>query len=141
MSSLLHISEGASLALHGLAVVAKKSPDLVTTKELATALDASEAHLAKVFQKLHRAGIVGSVRGPAGGFSLARPAEEVSFMDIYRVIDGDVSPVACPLGKSKCIFRACIFQEKVSGIMRELHASLEGIRLSEFIQPSVEKAG
>ena len=68
MKSLLSMSEGASLALHGLALVAKKSPERVNTRELAVALSASEAHLAKVFQKLQRAGIVS--------------------LDQYKVLDG-----------------------------------------------------
>ena len=133
MKSLLSMSEGASLALHGLALVAKKSPERVNTRELAVALSASEAHLAKVFQKLQRAGIVDSSRGPAGGFSLARAAGEISFMDIYRVIDGDVQPAACPLGKTKCLFRECIFRGRIGAILNELHEKLNGIHLSDFI--------
>lgn len=133
MKSLLSMSEGASLALHGLALVAKKSPERVNARELAATLGASEAHLAKVFQKLQHAGLVESVRGPAGGFSLARAAGEISFMDIYRVIDGEVQSTVCPLGKSKCLFRECIFHGRISGILAELHEKLNGIRLSDFI--------
>lgn len=133
MNSLLNLSEGASLALHGLAVVSRRSPERATVKQLADALDASEAHLAKVFQKLHKAGVVDSVRGPAGGFSLSEAGREINFLEIYRIIDGDVSPAVCPLGKSKCLFSKCIFTGKVGEILQELYRSLEAIKLSDFV--------
>ncbi|HOG64581.1 MAG TPA: Rrf2 family transcriptional regulator [Spirochaetota bacterium] len=133
MKSLLSLSEGASLALHGLVLVAKRHPERVSARELALALDASEAHLAKVFQKLHRAGIVDSLRGPAGGFSLARPAGGVSLIEIYQIIDGTVHPGACPLGKTKCLFRECIFTGGINGILAELHDKLASITLADVI--------
>lgn len=133
MNSLLNLSEGASLALHGLAMVARRSPQRTTVKQLAVALDASEAHLAKVFQKLHKAGVVDSFRGPSGGFVLSEADRESNFLEIYRIIDGEVAPAVCPLGKSKCLFSKCIFTGKVGELMQELYRSLEAIKLSDFV--------
>lgn len=138
MNSLLNLSEGASLALHGLAMVARRSPERTTVKQLATALEASEAHMAKVFQKLHKAGVVNSVRGPAGGFSLTESARDINFLEIYRIIDGEISPKVCPIGKSKCLFSKCIFTSKMGETMKKLYQNLESIKLSDFI---VQEAG
>lgn len=132
MKSLLNLSEGASLALHGLVLVAKKLPGRISAKELALALDASEAHLAKVFQKLQRAGIVDSVRGPTGGFSLARPASGISLIDIYQVLDGTLQATACPLGKKTCPFRECIFRGGIKGLLSELYDKLGRITLADL---------
>lgn len=46
--------------------------------------------LEQIFQDLKRAGLVGSKRGPQGGYSLLKPAEEVSVGDVLRVTDGPV---------------------------------------------------
>ena len=51
MSSLLNVSESAFLALHGMVVLAKVAPAKVRVKVIAFELKASEAHLAKVFQR------------------------------------------------------------------------------------------
>jgi Rrf2 family protein len=47
--------------------------------------------LEQIFQDLKRAGIVGSKRGPQGGYVLARPAEQISVGEVVQVIEGPVS--------------------------------------------------
>src|SRR5690606_20958358 len=42
---------------------------------------------------LRRGGIVNSQRGPEGGYSLARPADQISLADIIRIIDGPLANV------------------------------------------------
>ena len=51
----------------------------------------SPQFLEQVFASLRRAGIVRSVKGPQGGYYLARPASQITVSDIIRAIDGDYS--------------------------------------------------
>lgn len=51
-------------------------------------------YLLKILQQLVRAGVLRSKRGPRGGFFLARPAEEISLVEIIEAIDG---PIVSPL--------------------------------------------
>lgn len=134
MSSLVNISEGSSLALHGMAIVAIKSPERVNVKSLARVLDASEAHLAKIFQRLTKAGFVSSVRGPAGGFVLAKEASEISLLDIYEAIEGTVNLHYCPLGKDKCQFTHCIFGKKLNDASEKIYSDLKSINLASFMK-------
>jgi Rrf2 family protein len=134
MSSLVNISEGSSLALHGIAIVAIKSPERVNVKLLAKTLEASEAHLAKVFQRLAKAGFVKSVRGPAGGFVLAKAAKEITLLDIYEAIEGRVNLQYCPLGKDRCQFTHCIFGDKLNKISEQIYSDLKEIKLSSFMK-------
>jgi len=46
--------------------------------------------LEQIFQDLKRAGLVGSKRGPRGGYHLARPASEISVGDVLRALEGPV---------------------------------------------------
>lgn len=130
--SLINISEGAYLAMHGLAMVAKRRPERLTVKTLAEELHASQAHLAKVFQKLSKANIVKSERGPTGGFVLNVSPEEISFLNIYEIIEGPVLQEACPLGKAKCSFSKCIYGEDFKRISSDIHQTYDRIKLSNF---------
>src|SRR4051812_41828323 len=52
-------------------------------------------YLAKHLQALTRAGLLESVPGPRGGYRLARPAGEITMLDVVQAIDGQVSPFTC----------------------------------------------
>ena len=134
MSHFMNISEGASLALHGLAIVAKQSPQKVNIKYLAAELDASEAHLAKIFQRLSKSGLVRSFRGPAGGFVLSKPAEEISLLDIYEIVESKIVMNDCPLDKAVCTFETCIFGDALKNISNNVYQTFKNIKLSSFIK-------
>ena len=132
--NLVNVSEGASLAMHSLALIASAEHERMTVKQIAQQLHASQAHLAKVFQKLSRAGIVDSVRGPSGGVMLSRNPENVSLLDIYEIIDGKVSMGKCPLNKTYCSFENCIFSDDLNRIASDTYNTLKKITLSDFYQ-------
>lgn len=132
MSNLINISEAASLALHSLVLIARNQPLRMNVKILAEELNVSQAHLAKVFQKLSKNGLVKSVRGPAGGFELNKPAEEISFLEIFEVIEGKVNLTDCPLGKTHCSFQTCIFSGELKRIYVDIYETFKKMKLSEF---------
>ena len=132
--SLTNVSEGASLALHSLALIAQKQPERMTVKVLAEELNASQAHLAKVFQKLSKSGLVKSLRGPSGGFVLNRDPEDISFLDIYEIIEGKVELGGCPLGKTSCTFKTCIFSNELNRISADIYETFKRLRLSAYIK-------
>lgn len=59
----------------------------VSLNEIAEAEDISLAYLEQLFVKLRRAGIVDSVRGPGGGYRLAREAGEIRIAEILAAVD------------------------------------------------------
>ncbi|MDP8204407.1 MAG: Rrf2 family transcriptional regulator [Candidatus Tenebribacter mawsonii] len=132
MSNLINISEAASLALHGLVFIAKNQPSRINVKVLAEELNASQTHLAKVFQKLGKANLVRSLRGPAGGFELNKPAEDITFLEIYEIIDGEIILGDCPLGKNHCVFKSCIFDNELNRISQDIYETFSKMKLSEF---------
>lgn len=60
-------------------------------RDIADACGVPSGHLLKILQQLVRAQILNSERGPAGGFVLRRPAEDISVLEIVEAIDGPVS--------------------------------------------------
>jgi len=123
MRGVLNISEAFSLALHSAALVAAEGEGgRATARSLAATLGASEAHLSKVLQKLVRAGILRSTRGPGGGFSLARPGGDVSLMEVYESVEGPFRPADCLAAARVCRGEECVFGsllEKVNGGFRD----------------------
>jgi Rrf2 family protein len=59
-------------------------------------------YLAKVFQKLVHGGILRSVKGRGGGFTLARPPHQITVMDIVEAIDGPQRFDRCVVGLEQC---------------------------------------
>jgi Rrf2 family protein len=47
-------------------------------------------YLEQIFQRLRRAGLVGSKRGPGGGYLLARPPEEITLADVAVAVEGSI---------------------------------------------------
>jgi len=133
MSKILNLSEASYLALHGLVHIASKSPDRISVKEMASVLQASEAHLSKIFQKLTRVGIVNSVRGPQGGFELSRSPKHVSFLEIIEVFEGEIEVTNCPFGKRKCMFEKCIMDKGVIEATKVIYERFKNMYLSDFI--------
>lgn len=132
MNNLVNVSEGSYLALHGLVYIAQHTPERVNMKKLAEVLHASEAHLAKVFQKLSKADLVYSVRGPAGGFELVKEPEEITFLNIFEIIEGEVKLGGCPFGKIHCAFQTCIFNTKLNRISKDIYDTFKDMKLSDF---------
>ncbi len=134
MGKFLHFSEAASIALHGLEIMARDMAGLHTVKDLAHQLNASEAHLAKVFQRLAKTGLVSSHRGPNGGFELRKKPNEITLLDIFSAIEGEENPECCPLMNEKCAFKDCIFSGLMFKFQKEFKNFIRGHTLSDFIQ-------
>jgi Rrf2 family protein len=132
MSTMLRISDAASLAMHAMFLMAEEPAKVLSTHEIATKLGVSEAHLAKVMQRLHKAGLLRSVRGPKGGFLPARPAGDVMLLEVYEVIDGPLSPSACLLGKPVCNGAECILGKLLGDVNRQVRSYLASTKLSDL---------
>ena len=133
MSSPLRVSEAASLALHSMVLLAVDEERVLSTPEMATCLDVSEAHLSKVLQRLSREGLVRSVRGPRGGFVVGRAGEEITLLEVYEAIEGPLGPSKCLFGTPICSGEKCILGGALESVHRQLRDYLAGTRLSELV--------
>ena len=132
MNSVLRISEAASLAMHTTVLLAAHPDRLVCTREAASVLDVSEAHLAKVLQRLVKQGLVRSARGPKGGFALSKPAEEISLLNVYESIEGRLENAACLLGRPVCRGERCILGGLLATVNAQVREYLGSTKLPEL---------
>ncbi|PKL26125.1 MAG: Rrf2 family transcriptional regulator [Spirochaetae bacterium HGW-Spirochaetae-3] len=138
VNGIVHLSDASLIAIHALAGLAAAPGRLVQSKELAAIIDASENHLAKVMQRLVRAGIVRSVKGPNGGFQLDRPAGDISFREAIEAVDGPLTGDFCPFRTDRCHPDNCIFGHEISRHAAELVAYLGDRTIADI---AAEQAG
>jgi Rrf2 family protein len=92
----MRVSQGVEWALHCCSVLAAAPAGrTMPAAKLAEYHDVPPAYLAKQLQALSQAGIVESVSGPRGGYRLARPAEQISVLDVVLAIEGDTAAFTC----------------------------------------------
>ncbi len=88
----------AVVALADLATI--KEDRLVTLAEISDRQDISLTYLEQLFVKLRRAGLVDSVRGPGGGYRLARSADSIRISEVLEAVDETVSAMHTGAGAS-----------------------------------------
>ena len=132
MLSTLRISEATSLAFHTMAFLAAKPEKITSAGKIASSLQISESHLAKVLQRLARAGLVKSTRGPNGGFKLEKKPEEIRLIDVYEVVEGPVPQNDCLYGRKVCSDRDCIFHGLLGTVCEMFANYLRNTTLSEL---------
>ena len=133
MANVWRISEAASMALHTIVFLAAHDERRHSTKEIAALHEISEAHLSKVLQRLAKVGLVNSMRGPKGGFSIGRPAAEIKLLEIYESIDGPLTDTTCLLGKPVCTGGQCIMCDVVEKVNRETQVYLSGTSVADVV--------
>jgi Rrf2 family protein len=131
----MHISKSAGYAVHGLVyLVSKQTGEPVQISEIAEFQNVSRTYLAKIFQQLSTARIILGQRGITGGYMLARPAREISLLDVIEAVDGPVIKRHCCLG-----IMGCELKEHCVVLDTFLHANnlfsdyLSSITLDEII--------
>ncbi|MCX7805162.1 MAG: Rrf2 family transcriptional regulator [Planctomycetota bacterium] len=141
MGDILKISEAAALALHAMTMLAEQGEGRhLSTKEMAAKLKASAAHLAKVLQRLEKAELVASIRGPKGGFVLGKDASEIRLLDIYEAIEGRISPTRCLFGEPVCSRSGCILGETIKSASEAIIARMADTRLSDVQERNAKRA-
>jgi Rrf2 family protein len=92
------LSQTTEYALRAIAYLATDPERPKTTQEVAKGTRVPPGYLAKVIQLLGRAGLINARRGLHGGSMLARPASEISMLDVIQAIEPINRIETCPLG-------------------------------------------
>ena len=134
---ILHISEAANLAIHAMSYLANRDEtgEPIPTVEIAGSMNISANHLSKVLQRLGRTGLVKSIRGPRGGFRLAREPEDITLLDIYEAIDGHLPPRGhCLMGTPSCGLSTCIFGGLIEDVHQQVNSHFSATTLAHLIE-------
>jgi Rrf2 family iron-sulfur cluster assembly transcriptional regulator len=99
----------------------------------------SLAYLEQLFVKLRRGRIVRSVRGPGGGYVLARPAGEIRVDEIIDSVEESIVPVSCMDAKGRCVCSdMCLSHVVWQGLGERVRQFLASITLADLAGDAIK---
>jgi Rrf2 family iron-sulfur cluster assembly transcriptional regulator len=108
---------------------------VVSLSDLSARQKISLTYLEQLFVRLRRAGLVDSVRGPGGGYRLARPASDIRVSDVLEAVDETVSAMHTGAGASGAVSgsRAQSLTNRLwEGLSAHVYVYLHQTRLSDI---------
>ncbi|NBC35116.1 Rrf2 family transcriptional regulator [Novosphingobium sp. FSY-8] len=99
---MAHITASVEYGIHCLLWLVGNDGRPVSSRDLAELQGVSPSFIAKIFPKLEKAGILKASEGVRGGYLLARPAQDISFLDIVDAIEGDKPLFECQEVRERC---------------------------------------
>jgi Rrf2 family transcriptional regulator, iron-sulfur cluster assembly transcription factor len=127
----------AVTAMVDLAIRSHDGP--VTLAGISERQKISLSYLEQLFGKLRREELVESVRGPGGGYRLARPLAEVSVADIIVAVDEPIDATQCG-GKENCHDdHRCMTHDLWANLNEHMFSYLESIKLSQLVEKQTTK--
>jgi Rrf2 family iron-sulfur cluster assembly transcriptional regulator len=113
----------------------------VTLADISARQRISLSYLEQLFGKLRRHKLVGSVRGPGGGYRLAQPMERISVADIVCAVDEALDATQCG-GRENCKDEACCLTHELWATLNlKMYEYLESVSLSDLVGKHREKSG
>lgn len=112
----------------------------VSLADISTRQEISLSYLEQLFARLRRGGLVKSVRGPGGGYRLARSADETRISDIILSVDEPIkvtrcktdSPLGCHSDKSRCLTH-----DLWAELGNQIHLYLSSVTLLDVVEKRV----
>jgi Rrf2 family transcriptional regulator, cysteine metabolism repressor len=119
-----------------LELAAHEGEGLVLLKDIAASQQISLAYLEHLIAPLISGGIIRSAKGPRGGITLAKKPADIKMIDITRLLEGSLAPVACVdqpevCGRSK----QCVARD----IWSELKEAMDGVLAATTLQDLVDR--
>jgi Rrf2 family protein len=109
-----------------------------SAKDIAEAYHIPPQLLAKILQTLAKAGLLVSHAGTNGGYSLARPANEITAFEVIRAIDGPLFITSCITIHGTCDLAGhCTIKEPLRKVNDSIKEMLNGLKISDLME-SVE---
>lgn len=130
-------SKACEYAMRAIVYVAKCSMEgrRVAVKEIVEATDIPEAFASKVMQRLSRAGMVASLRGKKGGFSMSASQMEQSLYKVVALFEGEHYFNSCVLGLPNCSsHKPCPLHHQVVGLRDALKKRLQETSIHQAAQ-------
>ncbi len=134
------IKRDTDYAIRALSCIAASKGEMVTVSGLATKLGMPGPYLRKILQRLSREGLLKSIRGKGGGFSLIGHPDKITVFELMKIFQGDFQ-------LSEHIFRGkicpeikiCKLRMKLNGLEKNLIKELKNISIKSIIVNRMNK--
>jgi len=135
----MKLTRGGEYGIRGMLYLAMQPESAITLlSEISAAEKIPESYLAKIFQMLTKEGLVRSHRGFKGGYSLGRPADEITVKDIIEGVEGPIVLNHCLRKVSNCSEEyRCKIQNVWKDAQDAMLGVLDGTTLAELAERTV----
>ena len=115
---------------------------LISLKDIAQRQEISEKYLEQIIILLHKSGLIKSMRGAQGGYTLTRHPQSITVGEVLRALEGPFIPVDCVKDKSACLRSSkcttIVVWEKSGNAVNEV---LDGMTMQDLVMDYNEKNG
>ena len=133
---MLRVTKLTDYATVVLTVLAGAPEAVLSASGLAERAGLEPPTVAKVLKPLAQAGLVQAFRGVAGGYRLARPAGEISLVDIVEAMEGPLAMTECSVHAGQCgIEQSCGARANWRRINDVVADTLRGVSLADMTAP------
>jgi len=134
---MLRLNRLTDYAVVALTQMAQGRGEVRTAPQLAQASGLPVPTVAKLLNALAHDGLLTSHRGAAGGYTLGRPAEQISMAAIIQALEGPISLTACVHGSDdQCdVESLCPMRGNWDQVNRAIRAALEDVTLADMASP------
>jgi len=140
----MRLSTKGRYAVMAMADLARNGADrAVSLAEIAARQEISLSYLEQLFARLRKGGLVKSVRGPGGGYRLARDADETMVAEIVLAVDEPIRATRCGVtSPGGCMAKGerCITHHLWEDLGREIHRYLASVSLADVIENRTSRA-
>ena len=138
---MISITKHTDYAIVILAHFSKTPSTLVNAKDIAKSLKLPYPTVSKLLKILVKSGMLASIQGPRGGYSLRKRSEEISIASVVEAVEGPIQMTECAMGiMGKCRTEDwCSVKPHWALINQVIKKSLEKLPLSALVQPVPQK--
>jgi Rrf2 family protein len=142
LSGLLKLTKKADYALMAMKHLAERpGRSSRSAKDVADAFGIPPEALAKILQRLAKAGLLQSQHGINGGYTLSRPANTISAFEVIQAIDGPLFITSCVTVRGECDQSdRCNIREPLRKVNESIEAVLKRIKISHMREEPEETA-
>lgn len=134
----MRLSTKGRYAVMAVADLARQGDRAVSLAEIAGRQQISLSYLEQLFARLRRAGLVRSVRGPGGGYRLARSAAETAVAEVVLAVDEPIRATRCSGGSSikGCMptGERCLTHYLWEDLGRQIHSYLSAVSIEDVLE-------
>lgn len=143
IDDVLKLTKKADYALMAMKHLAEHSGDgSLSAKDVSAAYGIPPEALAKILQRLAKAGLLQSQHGTNGGYTLARAAHTISAFEVIQAIDGPLFITSCITVRGECDQSdRCNIREPLRKVNDSIEAVLKRIKISHMREETEEEAG
>ena len=136
---MLRLSTRGQYGVRAMYEIARGYPvQPVTIKEIAENQDVSVAYLEQILNKLRKAGLIKSVKGPGGGYLLSTGPEKISIASIVSELEGPVAITSCLNPDEGCVrVDNCVTHLLWEALGEQIEAFLKTITLKNLVSGDI----